>query len=246
MDLQTNTQLNGNYHREQLETLGLLAGGIAHDFNNLLTSVVGQTSLALLMLPPEDSARGHLERALHAAEVAAGLSRQLLTYTGGQTGDIELVNLNELITDDVNLYSLLFLRAGSIRLDLMPHLPLVQIRPVHVQQILMNLIVNAAEAMADDMGVVVIRTGFSEMMNESQGKGQKKSTVCVQVCDTGCGMSAETVKHSFEPFFTTKSKGHGLGLPTIREIVESYHGTIEIESEVGVGTTVTVCLPIVP
>ena len=246
MDFQTNSQLNGNYHKEQLETLGLLAGGIAHDFNNLLTSVVGQTSLALLMLPPEDSARGHLERALQAAEVAAGLSRQLLTYTGGQSNEIELVNLNELITDDVNLYSLLFLRAGSIRLDLMPHLPLVQIRPVHVQQILMNLIMNAAEAMADDMGVVIIRTGFSEMINESQGKGQKKSTVCVQVCDTGCGMSGETVKHIFEPFFTTKSKGHGLGLPTIKEIVERYHGTIEMESEVGVGTTVTVCLPIVP
>ncbi len=245
MNFQTNTQVNGTHQKEQLETLGLLAGGIAHDFNNLLTSVVGQTSIALLMLPPEDSARGHLERALQAAEVAAGLSQQLLTYTGGRYDEIELVNLNELITEDVNLYSLLFLRAGSVRLDLMPHLPMVHVRPIHVRQILMNLIVNAAEAMADDMGVVVIRTGLSEMVKASENGSKKKSSVCIQVCDTGCGMSVETVKHIFDPFFTTKSKGHGLGLSTIKKIVESYNGTIEVESEVGAGTTMTVCLPIV-
>ena len=171
-----------------------------------------------------ETAEAAAETAEAAAEVAAGLSQQLLSYTGRRSSEIELVNLNELISDDVNLYSLLFLRAGSIRLDLMPHLPLVQVRPIHIQQILMNLVINAAEAMADDMGVVTIRTGLGELLRNCEHGSKKKPTVCIQVYDTGCGMSAETVKHIFEPFFTTKSKGHGLGLSMIKEIVDSYHG----------------------
>lgn len=250
MGLQIN--LDSNFQTEQLETLGMLASGIAHDFNNLLTSIVGQTSLALLMLPPEDSARKHLEKALQAAEVAAGLSKQLLDYAGNQNSKIEPVNLNELISANFNLYNLLFLHAGCIRLELAPSIPHIEVRPVHIQQILMNLIINAAEAMSGGDEMVTIRTGIeNRYLQDENGKRdrcipRKIPFVYLQVQDCGRGMSKKILDQIFDPFFSTKPTGNGIGLPTVKEIVRSYGGAINVSSQLNVGTTFTVYLPTVP
>ena len=250
MGLQIN--LDNDYHTEQLETLGMLASGIAHDFNNLLTSIVGQTSLALMLLPPDDSARNHLEKALQAAEVAAGLSKQLLNYAGNHNSKVEPVNLNELISDNFNLYNLLFLHAGCIRLELAPKIPFIEVRPVHIQQIMMNLIINAAEAMNEGEQSVTIRTGVeNRFVTDEEGKRNgryphKIPFVYLQVQDTGRGMTPKMLKQIFEPFFSTKPHGNGIGLPTIKEIVRSYGGAINVSSKLHVGTTFTVYLPTLP
>jgi len=250
-NMEPNPPENANYHAQQLETIGLLASGIAHDFNNLLASILGQSSLALATLPPENSARTHIEKAMKAAEFAAELTRQLLNYANTQEGPREAIDLNQLINDNISLLNMTMLNGVVLKLDLSPNLPSINARRAHIQQLVMNLIINAAEAIETNPGIVLIRTGKRAVLaNEKPHhfvNGRKPAPgeyVFFQVSDTGPGIDRTTQTRIFDPFYTTKTKGRGLGLSTVLEIVLIYDGGIMVESKKSQGTTFTVLLPV--
>lgn len=240
-----------NSHTQQLETIGFLATGIAHDFSNLLTSIVGQTSLALATLPQDNVARLHIEKAMQAAEFAAELTRQLLTYANSQDAPAELINLNQLVNDNVSLLNTTLLNGVSLQLDLAPNLPPIEAKRAHIQQIIMNLIINAAESIDGGQGIVLLRTG-QEMLRKNDGRFDFINSrftypgayVYLQITDTGCGMTPQQVQKIFSPFYTTKPAGRGLGLSTILDIVNLYKGGITVESQPGLGTTFCIFLPL--
>ena len=236
---------------QQLETIGFLATGIAHDFSNLLTSIVGQTSLALATLPQDNVARLHIEKAMQAAEFAAELTRQLLTYANSQDAPDELIELNQLVKDNISLLNTTLLNGVSLQLDLAPHLAPIEAKRAHIQQIIMNLIINAAESIEGGKGIVLLRTG-----QETIREGEKRHNfingrslqpgyyVYLQVTDTGCGMTPYQIQQVFSPFYTTKPAGRGLGLSTVLDIVKLYKGAIFIDSQPGLGTTFYIYLPL--
>ena len=238
-------------HTQQLETIGFLATGIAHDFNNLLTSIVGQTSLALATLPQDNVARSHIEKAMQAAEFAAELTRQLLTYANAQNVPDELLDLNELIDANISLLNATLLNGVMLQRDLTPNLPPIEAKRAHIQQIVMNLIINAAESIEGGNGIIVLRTG-REMLREHDKRhtfvnGRSPhpgSYVYLQITDTGCGMSSQQMQKIFSPFYTTKPTGRGLGLSTILDIVNLYQGGITVESKPNLGTTFCIFLPL--
>ncbi len=250
--MSSNSSSPPSSHVHQLETIGFLATGIAHDFSNLLTSIVGQTSLALANLPQDNVARFHIEKAMQAAEFAAELTRQLLTYAAtSQDAPDELINLNELIKDNVSLLNTTLLNGVSLQLDLMPSMPPVEAKRAHIQQLIMNLIINAAESIEGGKGLVLLGTG-KEMIQEDSQQHHFLNTnslhpgcyVYFQVTDTGCGITPYQLQQVFSPFFTTKPSGRGLGLSTVLEVVNLYRGGIEVNSQPGVGTTFRIYLPL--
>lgn len=235
----------------QLNHWQLLASSVAHDFNNLLTSILGQTSLALRQLPEEAEARPHIEKAIKAAEFAAALTDQLLSYSKGNYGVVDKVNLNLLIQDNLSLLDANFLNGIDIQLELSPTLPLIQVESGQIQQVIMNLVINAAEAIQPGSGNITIRTGTQTLTDDGYGyrsaNGRSRLSgnyIYLQVQDDGIGMDPATLNHIFDPFFTTKLTGRGLGLPAIQEIINTHHGTIAVKSQIGHGTTFTVYLPI--
>ena len=236
---------------EQLETIGLLATGIAHDFSNLLTSIVGQTSLAMATLPQDNVARSHMEKAMKAAELAAELTRQLLAYASSSDAPDELVDLNQLVNDNINLLNTTLLKTIKLQLDLKPNIPPIEAKRVHIQQIIMNLIINAAESIKDDKGIVLLRSGqetFRENNNKYRFVNGRSlppgSYIYLQVTDTGVGIDDHQLQKIFSPFFTTKPAGRGLGLATVLDIVSLYHGGVTVESQLGLGSTFCVFLPL--
>ena len=238
-------------HAYQLETIGFLATGIAHDFSNLLTSIVGQTSLALATLPQDNVARSHIEKAMQAAEFAAELTRQLLIYANSEDAPDELIDFNQLINDTIGLLNTTLLKGLSLQLDLANNLPPIEARRAHIQQIIMNLIINAAESIENEQGIVLLRTGY-ELLAEHDKRyhfinGRSPfpgSYIYLQITDTGCGMSYQQLQKIFSPFYTTKPTGRGLGLSTILDIVNLYHGGITVESQPELGTTFCIFLPL--
>ena len=249
--MSSNLPSPSNSQAHQLETIGFLATGIAHDFSNLLTSIVGQTSLALATLPQDNVARFHIEKAMQAAEFAAELTRQLLTYATSQDTPDELIDINELIKDNISLLNTTLLNGVSLQLDLLPNTPPVEAKRAHIQQLIMNLIINAAESIVGGRGIVLLRTG-----RESIRKGEHQHHflntralhpgcyVYFQVTDTGCGITPYQLQQVFTPFFTTKPSGRGLGLSTVLDIVNLYKGGIQVDSQPGLGTTFNVYLPL--
>jgi signal transduction histidine kinase len=238
---------------EQLETIGFLATGIAHDFSNLLTSIVGQTSLAMATLPCGNVARSHMEKAMKAAELASELTRQLLAYASSQDAPDELVNLNRLVNDNVSLLSTTLFKEVRLQLDLTPNIPPIEAKRIHIQQIIMNLIINAAESIEDGNGIVLLRSG-RETFRENDKRppfvnGRSLSPgsyIYLQVTDTGSGIEDHHLQKIFSPFFSTKPSGRGLGLATVLDIVSLYKGGISVESQLGLGSTFCVFLPLPP
>ncbi len=251
LDMSSNSPPHSNPQAQQLETIGFLATGIAHDFSNLLTSIVGQTSLALATLPQDNVARLHIEKAMQAAEFAAELTRQLLTYATSQDAPDELIDLNELIKDNISLLNTTLLNGVSLQLDLMPNIPPIEAKRAHIQQLIMNLIINAAESIEGGMGFVILRTG-KEIIREDDRCYHFVNTrslhsgcyIYFKVTDTGCGMTPYQVQQVFSPFYTTKPSGRGLGLATVLDIVNLYRGGIVVDSQPGLGTTFNIYLPL--
>ncbi len=235
-------------HNQKLQSLGVLAGGIAHDFNNLLTGILGNASLALDTLPGWSPLRERLKDISQASERAADLTRQLLAYAGKGRFLIQPINLSKLIDEVTQLVRISIPRTVSLRLKLR-EVSMVEADAGQMQQLLMNLIINGAEAIGDDTGTLSIATGTYELnADEIAGMVGNKDLkpgeyVYCEIADTGCGMDKTVLSRIFDPFFTTKFTGRGLGLAASLGIVNGHQGGLCVSSEVGKGTTFRIYLP---
>ncbi len=235
---------------QKMESLGLLAGSVAHDFNNLLVAMLGQSSLALARLEPGSAAREHVRKVVRAAERAADLTRQMLAYSGGGRFDVRVINLNQIIRDNLHLLEVAVPKRVSLQARLAPSLPRIDADPGRIQQVVMNLILNAAQAIGDRPGAVTLETAQAEgrrqpepgwvRIVEPPGNGR---FVTLTAIDTGVGMDAETLARIFEPFFTTKPGGKGLGLASMISIVREYRGGLYVRSAPELGTTFRLFFP---
>jgi PAS domain S-box-containing protein len=239
-------------HAQKLESLGVLAGGIAHDFNNLLMAILGNAELASLALSRVSPARRSLEEIRKAGTRAADLCRRMLAYSGQGELEVRRLDMSELVSEMTHLLKSSISKNVSLITRLDPDLRAVEADAAQIQQVVMNLITNASEAIEENQsGVVTVSTGMmtcsreylsTSYLDEKQPEG---SYVYLEVADTGCGIDEQTRDRLFDPFFSTKFAGRGLGLSAMLGIIRGHRGAIMIESEVGVGTTFRVLFPAV-
>jgi two-component system, cell cycle sensor histidine kinase and response regulator CckA len=235
---------------QKLESLGILAGGIAHDFNNLLTGIIGNISLALDREALMNPRRAYLEDALHASERAADLTRQLLAYSGKGRFSIRRLDLSEIVQQISSLIQTSISKNVHVMLNLAEALPSIEADATQIQQIVMNLIINAAEAIGmEGSGLVVVETGGSPVseayLRHTLGADGASAGeyVYLEVRDTGCGIDEATLSRIFDPFFTTKFMGRGLGLAAVLGIVRGHRGALKVESTPGQGSSFRVLFP---
>ncbi|MBZ5582569.1 MAG: PAS domain S-box protein [Acidobacteriia bacterium] len=235
---------------QKLESLGVLAGGIAHDFNNLLTGILGNATLAMDSLAAPDPNCRLLADVVKAAESAADLTRQLLAYAGKGRFVVQAVNLSDLIREIRGLIQSSISRTVEVRLELAEDLPAIEADIAQIQQVIMNLVINGAEAVGEGRnGTVVVRTyarqvDEREIENDSRTGHLKPGLYAdLEVRDSGCGMDEATMARIFDPFFTTKFTGRGLGLAAVLGIVRAHQGALKVESVVGQGSVFRVLFP---
>jgi PAS domain S-box-containing protein len=235
---------------QKMESIGLLAGGIAHDFNNLLVGIVGNASLAETMLAPGHPVAEILKGILKSGEHAAHLTRQMLAYAGKGRFVVEPVNLSELVGESIALVQSSISGKIALHLELDRSMAIVESDPSQMRQVFTNLALNAAEAIGDRPGIIVVKTGVVTVDPEYVRESLEGSPVepgrfaLLQVRDTGCGMDPATKARIFDPFFTTKFQGRGLGLAAVAGIVRAQNGAIQVESSPGDGSTFSVLLPV--
>ena len=243
-ELSMQSQLN---QAQKMESVGRLAGGVAHDFNNMLCVILGHTEMALAEVDAAHPLFADLQAILGSAQRSADLTRQLLAFSRQQPISPDVMNLNGRIAGMLSMLSHLI--GEDIRIDtrLDENLWLVKMDPSQIDQIMVNLCVNARDAIAD-VGTITIETGnrtIDQSFCKSHADAIPGDYVLLAVSDTGCGMDQATQAHIFEPFFTTKDvgKGTGLGLATVYGIAKQNHGFIDVYSELGQGATFTISLP---
>ncbi len=235
---------------QKLESLGVLAGGVAHDFNNLLTGILGNVTLALFELGPRHRAAPLIEQIEVAALKASDLTRQLLAYAGKGKFNVEPIDLSRLVSEMSTLLHTTVTKKVRLEVDLEAHLPPVEGDASQIHQVVMNLVLNAAEAIGGAEGVVRVRTSLvSAPPDEHPTAGRVGALpmgryVKLEVSDTGVGMDGETIGKIFDPFFTTKFAGRGLGLAAILGIVGAHRGAVYVRSVPGAGSTFQVYLPV--
>jgi nitrogen-specific signal transduction histidine kinase/CheY-like chemotaxis protein len=234
---------------QKLESLGVLAGGVAHDFNNLLVGIMGNASLAIEQLPADSPLRPLLERVVNAGRRATDLTQRMLAYAGRAACDVQIMDLNALVQEMAVFAAAAVAKNISLHIHSSPDLPLIQADSGQVQQVIMNLLINAAEAIGERGGEVTVTTWpedlaadrvAAELADQKLAPGRY---VCLEVRDTGCGMTPETLSRIYDPFFSTKFAGRGLGLSAILGIVRAHHGGITVSSRVGEGTVFRVYFP---
>jgi PAS domain S-box-containing protein len=231
---------------EKMEAVGRLAGGIAHDFNNLLTGILSYTDLILQELRPADPLRADVEQIRDAGQRAANLTRQLLAFSRRQLLRPRAVSLTTLVRDMEPMLSRLVGPNVTVKTELDPALGNVQVDPERLEQVLVNLAVNAKEAMPQGGVLRIATANLPPGPGSAQQEGDEAATgfVSLTLSDTGIGMDASTQAHVFEPFFTTKqTAGAGLGLSTAYGIVQQSGGQIAVQSVPGAGTSFTITLP---
>ncbi len=234
---------------QKLESLGVLAGGVAHDFNNLLVGILGNVELALEEVDGDDENRQLLEEIRLAGQRAADLTGKMLAFSGHGRFIVADVSLNELVRDVQRLTRSVLPRGTRLTVRLDESNPTIQADADQIRQILLNLILNAAESYGEEPGEVVVQTGSALLGPEffAQGRpGLDRSPGrygLITVSDRGCGMDADTLGRAYEPFFTTKFTGRGLGLAAALGMVRGHGGSIQATSTPGEGTTFTVALP---
>jgi len=228
-----------------------LAGGIAHDFNNILTAIMGNASLAehKVLSHPEDTQK-YMANIVAASERAAELCKQMLAYSGKGKFIVKAINLSSLVEEITRLLEVSIAKNIVLKYHLMENLPAVEADSAQIQQVIMNLVMNASDAIGEKSGVISITTGLmkvdsaylaSSSINDVLPEG---SYVYLEISDTGCGMEASVQERIFEPFFTTKFTGHGLGMSAVLGIVRGHQGTINVSSQLNSGSTFKVLLPI--
>ncbi|MCU1273055.1 MAG: putative sensor hybrid histidine kinase [Bryobacterales bacterium] len=235
---------------QKLESLGLLAGGIAHDFNNLLTGIMGNASMVIEALPRDNPNRSSLLDVVNASARAADLTHQMLAFAGKGRFVTQFIDLSELVREISHLIERAVPKNIQIRLSLDANLPAIEVDPSQMQQLIMNLVINGAEALEEnENGTVMVITGAQEVdtnyLDSLSMKGELEpgNYVFLEVVDTGKGMDEETKAKIFDPFFTTKFMGRGLGLAATLGIVRGHKGSIKIYSTPGQGTTFKVLIP---
>jgi signal transduction histidine kinase len=247
-DVDDRKLLEDQFHQAQkLEAVGQLAGGLAHDFNNRLTAILGYANLVIAGLPEGDGRRGDMDEIVHAAQSAAALTRQLLALGRRQVVQPTVVDLNRIVSETAQMLGRLLDERIRIVTLLAPQVPPVRADPSQIEQVLMNLAVNARDAMPEG-GRLVIQTEAVEVKESYARQPVGVSAGCyvrLTVSDTGVGMTDEVRRHIFEPFFTTKErgKGTGLGLATVYSMVRQSGGHIFVHSEPNRGTAFKVYLP---
>jgi len=249
-DITESKQLENLYIQSQkMETLGLLAGGIAHDFNNLLSLILGYSQLLLRKMPPTSMFRKDLEAISEAGKSAADLTSQLLAFSRKRTSEMDVVNLNGIVARLGKLFNRLLGEDIKLDLQLDKNAGNIWADSVQIWQILMNLALNARDAMPNG-GCLTIKTESIELGEEHVRSGQAMRPgphVALAVADSGVGMSRQVLDRIFEPFYTTKepSKGTGLGLSTVNGIVKQLKGSLCVDSAPGRGTMFTLYFPVV-
>ncbi len=234
---------------QRLESLGLLAGGIAHDFNNLLSTILGNAGLAKHKVAPNDAVAGNLEDIETAATRAADLTQQMLAYSGRGHFIVEACDLSKMVEEMTQLLGVSITKRAHLTCDLAGSLPAIEADRSQLQQVVMNLIINASEALGDEEGSIFARTGVMQAGRETLAAcelGEELEPgpyVFVEVRDTGCGMSQETMAKIFDPFFSTKFVGRGLGLAAVLGIVRGHQGALSVSSRPGEGSIFRVLFP---
>ena len=234
-------------HSQKLESIGQLAAGVAHDFNNILTVIQGYSDCLLARCNGDNSTRSALKQISNASQRAAGLTRQLLMFSRKQLIQPKVLDLNSVLQNLANMLPRLLGEDVVLEAKYMSNLPRIEADTGMLEQVIMNLAVNARDAMPKG-GKLLIATSSVDIDQDYVGQRPESrigNFACLTVTDTGCGMDSKTLERIFEPFFTTKDvgKGTGLGLATVYGIVKQHEGWVEVISEVGVGTTFKVYFP---
>ena len=233
---------------QRLEGLAMLTGGVAHDFNNLLAVILGNSRMASADVPPDSPLHLRLTRIRAAAEHGAGLTEQMLAYSGKSGVALKPLDLSHLVEEMIDLLRASISEQCELELDLAPRAP-IEGDITQIRQVLLNLVTNASESLVAGKGTLHVRTGLVEQGEEdlAGGAGAERplpgAYAFLEVSDDGRGMDAATQTRVFEPFFTTKFAGRGLGLAAVRGIVRAHRGSVQMRSGVGTGTTVRVLMP---
>jgi two-component system CheB/CheR fusion protein len=237
------------FHAQKLESLGVLAGGIAHEFNNLLLAILGNLDLACEEIPVGTSVRTGLETAMQAARKAADLARQMLAFAGKGAFLLARVDLGQVVKDNVPLMQASIPKHVILRVHLPGAPACVEADLGQMQQVLMNLVSNAADAIGDGAGAIDLSVGISDFdastmqRNRTEVRLPPGRYAYVEVRDDGRGMPAATMERLFDPFFSTKGAGRGLGMAALQGIVRAHHGAVLVDSDPGKGTRVRILLP---
>ena len=234
---------------QKLESLGVLAGGIAHDFNNLLAVILSNVGFVLSNASVDEASHSALKDIEAASSRAAGLSRQMLEYSGRRSLQVEAVALRSLAQELVHLLEASLSKNATLRIDLPEDLPLVAGSASQLGQVIMNLLTNASDALGDELGTLSLSasaiTAEREMLaGYLHDDIEPGAYICLEVADSGAGIAPEAVTRIFDPFYSTKFTGRGLGLASVLGIVRSHHGGIKVTSELGRGTTIKLLLPV--
>jgi PAS domain S-box-containing protein len=236
---------------QKLESLGVLAGGIAHDFNNLLTGILGNVSLARMERLDSTRRETYLAQIEAASVRAADLCRQMLAYAGRGQFAVRAIDVNAIVDDTLPLLQVSISKKASVKLNLAERVPAVSGDLTQLRQVLMNLVINASDAIGEATGTIVISTGAAHVTPEylartvSSPDVEEGDYTFIEVSDDGLGMTRETMARIFEPFFTTKFTGRGLGLSVVLGIVRGHRGALTVYSEPGRGSSFKMLLPAV-
>ncbi|MCK5520528.1 MAG: cache domain-containing protein [Candidatus Marinimicrobia bacterium] len=237
--------------KQKLESMGIFAGGIAHDFNNIFTEILGNLDLAKMELEMNHPILKYIQGIEKSLDRAIVLSKQMLTYSGKGQIIVETLNLNELISNMMQLFKSAISKKVKLELDLSKTIGNIKVDKKQIHQIVINLLSNASEAIGDTSGMITISSGQMHLVDEqlennlTDAKIKDGEYVFFEVRDTGCGMNKQIVDKIFDPFFSTKFTGRGLGLSAVSGIIKAHNGFANIQSETGTGTSFKVFFPAV-
>jgi PAS domain S-box-containing protein len=223
--------------RQKLESMGLLAGGIAHDFNNLLGSILTTSELVLSELPASSPVVEAVRAIQSVADRGAEIVRQMMSYAGHEDPAFERVDVGRVVTEMIQLLKVSVSKGATLIVDVPADLPAAWANAAQIRQVVMNLVINASEALGEKEGIISVALALIP------SAGSHRDRIRLQVTDTGCGMTEEIRARIFDPFFTTKFAGRGLGLASVQGIVRSHGGVLDVASVLGRGSCIEILLP---